>query len=33
VANFRIVTKNSGVSAPYMKPGVLGKIINVIWPW
>jgi flagellar L-ring protein precursor FlgH len=33
VANFRIVTKNSGVSAPYMKPGWLGRIINVIWPW
>jgi flagellar L-ring protein FlgH len=33
VANFRIVTKNSGVSAPYMKPGWLGRIVNVIWPW
>jgi flagellar L-ring protein precursor FlgH len=33
VANFRIVTKNSGISAPYMKPGWLGRIINVIWPW
>jgi flagellar L-ring protein precursor FlgH len=33
VANFRIVTKNSGIAAPYMKPGWLGRIINVIWPW
>ncbi len=33
VANFRIVTKNSGVSAPYMKPGWLGRIVNVVWPW
>jgi flagellar L-ring protein precursor FlgH len=33
VANFRIVTKNSGISAPYTKPGWLGQIVNVIWPW
>lgn len=33
VANFRIVTKNSGISAAYSQPGWLGKIINVIWPW
>jgi flagellar L-ring protein precursor FlgH len=33
VANFRIVTKNSGVSDPYTKPGWLGRIVNVIWPW
>ena len=33
VANFRIVTKNSGVSAPYTKPGWLGQIVNIIWPW
>ncbi len=33
VANFRIVTKNSGVSAPYTKPGWLGQIVNFIWPW
>jgi len=33
VANFRIVTKNSGVSSPYMKPGWLSRIANVIWPW
>ena len=33
VANFRIVTKNAGVSASYSRPGWLGQIINVIWPW
>jgi len=33
VANFRIVTKNSGISDPYTKPGWLGRIVNVIWPW
>ena len=33
VANFRIVTKNSGVSAPYTKPGWLGRIFDVLWPW
>jgi flagellar L-ring protein precursor FlgH len=33
VANFRIVTKNAGLSASYSQPGWLGKIINVIWPW
>ena len=33
VADFRIVTKNSGVSAPYTKPGWLGKIFDTIWPF
>jgi flagellar L-ring protein precursor FlgH len=33
VADFRIVTKNSGVSAPYTKPGWLGKILDTIWPF
>jgi flagellar L-ring protein FlgH len=33
VANFRIVTKTSGISSPYMKPGWLGGIVNLIWPW
>jgi flagellar L-ring protein precursor FlgH len=33
VADFRIVTKNSGVSAPYTKPGWLGKIFDIIWPF
>ena len=33
VADFRIVTKNSGVSAPYTKPGWLGKIFDIVWPF
>jgi flagellar L-ring protein precursor FlgH len=33
VANFRIVTKNTGVSAPYTQPGWLGAIVNMLWPW
>jgi len=33
VANFRIVTRNSGVSAPYTRPGWLGRIFDVLWPW
>jgi len=33
VANFRIVTKNSGISAAYSQPGWLQRIVNVIWPW
>jgi flagellar L-ring protein precursor FlgH len=33
VANFRILTKNTGVSAPYTQPGWLGRILDVVWPW
>jgi len=33
VANFRILTKNGGISAPYMRPGWLGRIFDVLWPW
>ena len=33
VADFRIVSKNSGVSAPYTKPGWLGGILNIVWPF
>ncbi len=33
IADFRIVTRNSGVSAPYTKPGWLGKIFDIIWPF
>jgi flagellar L-ring protein precursor FlgH len=33
IADFRIVTKNSGISAPYTKPGWLGRIFDVIWPF
>jgi flagellar L-ring protein precursor FlgH len=33
VADFNIVTKNGGVSAPYTKPGWLGRVFDVIWPF
>jgi flagellar basal body L-ring protein FlgH len=33
VANFRIVTKNAGISAPYTRPGWLGRIFDIVWPW
>jgi len=33
VANFRIVSQNGGISAPYLKVGWLGKIMDVLWPW
>ena len=33
VANFRLITKNKGVSAPYQRPGWLGQIFNVLWPF
>jgi flagellar L-ring protein precursor FlgH len=33
VANFRIMTKNSGLSSSYSQPGWLGRIVKVIWPW
>ncbi len=33
VADFHIISKNSGVSAPYTKPGWLGGLLNLIWPF
>ena len=33
VADFHLLTKNSGVSAPYTKPGWFGKILDLIWPF
>ena len=33
VADFRIVTKNTGIAAPYTRPGWLGKIFDIIWPF
>lgn len=33
VANFRIVTKNGGISAPYTRPGWLSGILDFVWPW
>jgi flagellar L-ring protein precursor FlgH len=33
VADFHIVVRNAGVSAPYNKPGWLGSIFDVLWPF
>ena len=33
VADFRIVTKNEGVAAPYTRPGWLGGIFDILWPF
>jgi flagellar L-ring protein precursor FlgH len=33
VADFRIVTRNKGIAAPYTKPGWLGRIFDIIWPF
>ncbi len=33
IADFRIVTRNTGISAPYTKPGWLGRIFDIIWPF
>jgi flagellar L-ring protein precursor FlgH len=33
VANFRIVTKNGGIEAPFNRPGWFGRILDIIWPF
>lgn len=33
VANFKIVTTHGGVAAPYGKPGWLGTIFDILWPF
>jgi flagellar L-ring protein precursor FlgH len=33
VADFRIVAKNSGVADPYTRPGWLGRIFDILWPF
>lgn len=33
VANFQIMTRNSGISAPYTRPGWLSRAFDIIWPW
>ena len=33
VANFRIVTKNGGIEAPFNRPGWLGRILDILWPF
>jgi flagellar L-ring protein precursor FlgH len=33
VANFHIVTRHTGVAAPYTRPGWLGTILDIVWPF
>lgn len=33
VADFHLLTKNKGISAPFTKPGWLGAILDLIWPF
>jgi flagellar L-ring protein precursor FlgH len=33
VADFHIVSKNAGISAPFNRPGWLGRILDIIWPF
>jgi len=33
VANFRIVSKNGGVSDKYTKPSWLGRVFDILWPF
>ena len=33
VADFRILSKNRGISAPFNRPGWLGRIFDIIWPF
>ena len=33
VADFRLVTRHTGVAAPYTKQGWLGRFFDIIWPF
>jgi flagellar L-ring protein precursor FlgH len=33
VADFRLVSKNGGVADPYTRPGWMGRIFDIIWPF
>jgi flagellar L-ring protein precursor FlgH len=33
VANFHIVTRHKGTAAPFNRPGWLGRIFDIIWPF
>ena len=33
IANFNIITKYKGAAAPYNKPGWLGGILDLLWPF
>lgn len=33
IANFTIVTRDSGIAAPYNRPNWLGRILDFVWPF
>lgn len=33
IANFNVITKYNGAEAPFNKPGWLGRILDIIWPF
>ena len=33
IANFNIITKYKGAAAPFNKPGWLGRILDMLWPF
>jgi flagellar L-ring protein precursor FlgH len=33
IANFNIITKYKGAGAPFNKPGWLGRILDILWPF
>jgi len=33
VADFRIVTRHAGIADPYTRPGWLGRIFDIVWPF
>jgi len=33
VADFRLVTRNSGIAASFNRPGWLGRIFDILWPF
>ena len=33
IADFNLLSKNGGVSAPYTKPGWFGAILDAVWPF
>jgi len=33
VANFSIITRNTGIAADFSKPGWLGRIFDIFWPF
>jgi flagellar L-ring protein FlgH len=33
VADFRLLSRNGGVAAPYTKPGWIGSIFDFVWPF